>query len=352
MATVGVSASIDRGLRTLYPGYFALVMATGIISNAFYYLGPRALSDVLLAVNLAAYPILLAATFARALRYPRELWADLVNPRLVFTFFTIVAGSDVLGLGLALRGFDEVAIVLWFAALVLWVLLIYLSFSVMTFLSAGTGAEVVHGGWLIAIVGTESLVLLGIQIAGRLGGLESTVFVASYMLWGIGLVLYGMFVTLFAYRIFFLKVTAADLNPLWWVIMGAAAISANAGSMLILTPTPVEFLESMHPFIDGTTLILWAWGTWWIPLLVIIELWRHLVWRDPLRYVPTYWSLVFPLGMYTLATYRLGLAGDFPPLRTAPDVLIWIAFGAWALTMSGLLRSLVSPGPERSIGLG
>ena len=32
-------------LRGLYPGYFALVMATGIVSNAFYALGERTLSE-------------------------------------------------------------------------------------------------------------------------------------------------------------------------------------------------------------------------------------------------------------------------------------------------------------------
>lgn len=349
MATVDLTGAVDRGLRTLFPGYFALVMATGIVSNAFYHLGPRALSTVLLAVNLVAYTILIAATVARIARYPREIWGDLTNPRLVFAFFTMVAGTDVLGLGLSLHGFDAAAIALWFLALIAWVVLSYFCFSVMMFLSAGTGAEVVHGGWLIAIVATESLVLLGARVADHLGGLQSTVFVAVYMLWGIGIVLYGIFVTLFAYRIFFLEIKAKDLNPLWWVIMGAAAISTNAGSTLILTPPGVPFLEHMDAFIDGTTLILWAWGTWWIPLLIIVGIWRHAVWREPLTYDPTYWNLVFPLGMYSLATYRLGLAADFAPLRSAPHVLVWVALFAWAVTMVGLSRAVwrASPWAQR-----
>ena len=33
------------------------------------------------------------------------LWRDLANPRLVFSFFTFVAASDVLGVQIALRGF-------------------------------------------------------------------------------------------------------------------------------------------------------------------------------------------------------------------------------------------------------
>lgn len=45
------------------------------------------------------------------------------------------------------------------------------------------------------------------------------------------------------------------------------------------------------------SLLLWAWATWWIPLLVIFGVWRHLVHCQPLRYHPMYWSLVFPLGM-------------------------------------------------------
>ncbi len=48
---------------------------------------------------------LLAATLIRAVRFGPALWADLINPRLVFSFFTIVAGTDVFGIGVNLRGY-------------------------------------------------------------------------------------------------------------------------------------------------------------------------------------------------------------------------------------------------------
>ena len=153
----------------MYPGYFALVMATGIVSNAFYYLDHDALSDVLFGITLAAFPLLLACFVVRVLMWPRAVWRDLVDPRLVFTFFTLVAASDVLGLQLHLRGHDHVALVLWLAGLSAWLLLGYFSFAVLTFDEGQTGADVVHGGWLIAIVGTESLVLLGAPLAGEFG---------------------------------------------------------------------------------------------------------------------------------------------------------------------------------------
>ena len=105
------------------------------------------------------------------------------------------------------------------------------------------------------------------------------------------------------------------MTPLLWVVMGAAAIATNAGSTLILTDNGIPFLTAMRPFIDGLTLIMWAWATWWIPLLMLFGIWKHGVCRVPINYTPMLWSLVFPLGMYSLASLRLSLAADFPPLR-------------------------------------
>lgn len=334
---------LDRaslGVATLYPGYFALVMATGIISNALFLEDYRPLSNVLFAINLVAYPFLWLLTGLRLAWARGALWADLTSPKLVFAFFTMVAATDVLGVGMNLRGWEQAATVIWVVALILWTLLIYLSFGVLTFLNTAHGANVVHGGWLIAIVGTESLVILGAAIAPNLGAQQQSVLVLIHMLWGIGLGLYGIFVTLFAYRIFFFDVEPDDITPLLWVVMGAAAITTNAGSVLILTDTDIAFLDSMRPFIDGVTLIMWAWATWWIPLLVLFGIWKHGVRRAPITYTPMLWSLVFPLGMYALASLRLSLAADFAPLRVISAAMVWVAFSAWVLTAVGLALSL------------
>lgn len=329
----------DSQIATLYPGCFALVMATGIISNALFLEGHRAWSAVLFAVNLIAYPWLVFVTILRLLRFRQALRSDLFNPRLVFSFFTIVAGTDVFGVGLHLRGFATAALLLWLFGLFVWFILIYFSFAVLTFLNTAHGANVVHGGWLIAIVGTESLVILGTLIAPAVGDLGRTVFVLIHMLWGVGLGLYGIFIVLFAHRIFFFDVEFDDITPLLWVVMGAAAITTNAGSTLILTESGMPFLQSMRPFIDGVTLIMWAWATWWIPLLLLFGIWKHGVWHVPLAYTPMLWSLVFPLGMYALASLRLSLAADFPPLRAISYSMVWVALAAWIATAVGLVTA-------------
>jgi tellurite resistance protein TehA-like permease len=337
---------LGERIAGLYPGYFAMVMATGIISNAMLLEGHRQWSDALFAINLIVFPWLVLLTAIRAALFRGALWSDLTNPRLVFAFFTVVAGTDVLGVGLGLRGQHAAALGFWLFALGAWTVLIYFSFSVLIFRNTGRGAKVVHGGWLIAIVGTQSLVILGTQAAPGLGGLTSSAFVLVHMLWGVGLALYAIFIVLFAYRIFFFAVSQEDITPLLWVVMGAAAISTNAGSTLLLNDSGMPFLRAMRPFIDGVTLSMWAWATWWIPLLVVFGVWKHGVRRVPLTYTPLLWSLVFPLGMYALASLRLSLASDFPPLLSVARSMVWVALAAWAATFAGLATACLRSAPK------
>jgi tellurite resistance protein TehA-like permease len=332
-----LGAWVAEGISGLNPGYFALVMATGIISNAFFAGGYRLLADVLFAVNLVAYPLLWLLTLARMALFPRQFWSDLVNPRVTFAFFTIVAGTGVFAVALHLRGFATSALLLWLLALAVWFALTYLGFATLIFRNTAREADIVHGGWLNAIVGTESLVILGAMVASSAGAPGAAVLVLAHMLWGVGIVLYGIFIALFANRIFFSEIATDDATPLLWVVMGAAAIATNAGSTLILTGGGMAFLQSIRPFVDGVTLVTWAWATWWIPLLLLLGIWKHGARRVPIAYTPMLWSLVFPLGMYSLATLRLSLAADFPPLRPVSFVMMWIALAAWALTGIGFL---------------
>lgn len=327
------------GLRQLHPGNFALVMASGILAVGLQTLDHPGLADAMGAFALAAWLVLLGASLLRLLRHPRAVRDDLLNPRVVFSFFTLVAATSIVGLLLHMHGQVALAMACWGLAFVAWCLLLYLAFSVLTFLTHEHNVNIVHGGWLIAIVGTQSLVLLGARIAPDLGDYAVYMMVEVHMLWGLGLAFYGIFVTLFCYRIFFLTLKPQDISPLLWVVMGAAAISANAGTTLITEDPLLPFLVAQRPFIDGVTLMMWAWATWWIPMLFTFGLWKHGVNRMPLRYEPVLWSFVFPLGMYAVASARLGLAAEFAPLHWISQLMIWVALAVWVLVLLGLLRT-------------
>ena len=61
------------------PGHFAFVMATGIVSLAAHLQEVPLIPAALFALNLAAYPALLAITLARLLRHPSALLRDLAD---------------------------------------------------------------------------------------------------------------------------------------------------------------------------------------------------------------------------------------------------------------------------------
>jgi tellurite resistance protein TehA-like permease len=353
-----VPAWTAREVSVLDPGCFAIVMATGITSNAMFAERQRELSDVLFRVNLFVYPWLVLAAILRLTDLRAALWSDLANPRLVFSFFTFVAASDVLGVQIVLRGFATIPLLLWLSALAACTILTYFSSGLLIFRNAACGADlVVRGGGLLAIVGTQSLVLLGAPVAAStISEHGNAIFVLIQALWGVGLVLYGIFVTHFAYRISYMRVEPQDLTPLLWVVMGAAAISANAGTTLVQGEPGPNFLHTMRPFVDAASFTLWAWGTWWIPLLVMFGIWKHGVRRIPLTYTPMLWSIVFPLGMYAVATYHLSVADDYPPLQALAHLMAWVAFSAWIATTVAMVvasaRSLQKFARSNLIGQG
>lgn len=327
-------------LEGLPPGYFALVMSSGIISYAFHKIGIPMLADALYVLTLLAWMCLIFLSVWRVIRFPQAVKIDLLSIRRVFAYFTLVVATSIVGVLLNLHGWYQLAIFCWIFSFLIWSTLLYLSFSVLTFLTHETSVNVVHGDWLTSIVATQALVLLGAQITPQLGEYAGYMLIEIHMLWMLGLSFYSIFITLFCYRIFFLSFKPEDTSPLLWVIMGAAAVSANAGTSLLVTETNMPFLLALKPFIDGVSLMLWAWSTWWIPMLIIFGLWKHAIRHYPLRYEPALWSMVFPLGMYAVASFKLGLATGFSPLEWISRSMVWVAFGTLCLVMLGMLLHL------------
>src|SRR5690606_24102019 len=117
--------------------------------------------------------------------------------------------------------------------------------------------------------------------------------------------LYIWIMSLIFYRYMFFPLIPSDLAPPYWINMGAMAISTLAGAMLAARTPDSPLLQQILPFLKGMTLLFWSTATWWVPMLVILGIWRHVYCRFPLTYDPLYWGAVFPLGMYSACTYRL-----------------------------------------------
>jgi tellurite resistance protein TehA-like permease len=331
------------GVATLHPASFALVMATGIVSIACELLGLPWLAEPLLWVNGCFYVALWALTVVRAMRFPGRLVADIAHHGRAVGFFTTVAATCVLGSqALLIRDAWTTAVGFWVLGIVLWAVVTYTVFTVLTVKREKPPlAEGINGGWLVAVVAAQSVCVLGTQLATGFGAAAPNVLLFCLGMWLGGGMLYIWIISLIFYRYTFFTMSPSDLAPPYWINMGAVAISTLSGATLTAAAPLSPLLQSLLPFLAGFTLLFWATATWWIPMLVILGIWRHIYMRFPLRYDPLYWGAVFPLGMYAVATFRLSDVINVPFLAIISRAFLYAALAAWALTTAGLVHRLV-----------
>ena len=336
---------IFQAVADLFPGYFALVMATGIISIACYLLEMNTFAIVLLVINIVAYAFLCVLLFFRLLLFFGRVKDDLNNHVRGPGFFTVVAGTSVLGSELLIVANQfRIAAVLWLLALILWAIIMYSFFTAMTVRENKPSIEGgLNGAWLLAVVATQSISVLGTLLIDHLAGYREPILFFTLCMFLLGAMLYIPLITLIFYRFTFVNLTTTSLTPPYWINMGAVAITTLAGARLIIAAPEWIVLNDFMPFLKGFTLFFWAAGTWWIPLLLILGFWRHVYKKFPLKYDPQYWGMVFPFGMYTVCTIQLARAINFPPLLVIPRYFIYLSLAGWLIVSFGLIYSLLSP---------
>ena len=115
--------------------------------------------------------------------------------------------------------------------------------------------------------------------------------------------------------------------------------SVHLKAWVLGLPAAIPVVRATASSTEGFTFALWAFGTWWIPLLIILGLWRH-VRHWPLTYEPTLWSVVFPLGMYSVATLTFGKAARLTFTEPLARLMLWIAVAARALVAAAFATRL------------
>lgn len=338
-------APAPGAIAALHPAYFALVMATGIVSLACKLMGLGRVASGLFVSNLVFYPALCAMTLVRLIRYPSRVRADLTHHGRAVGFFTIVAATCVLGSQcLVVGALPRAAASLWIVGVVLWAALTYGILTVLTVLRTKPPlAEGLNGGWLVMVVAAQSVAVLGAQLLPTLpDGVRPPVALFCLAMWLGGGMLYIWIIGLIFYRYTFAPMSPSDLAPPYWINMGAAAISTLAGVHLIVAAPHAPLLQQVLPFMTGFMLMWWATASWWIPMLFVLGVWRHVFRKFPLEYDPLYWGAVFPLGMYTVATIRLSAVIRAPYLMQIPRVSVYVALVAWTAAALGLARGLVT----------
>jgi tellurite resistance protein TehA-like permease len=350
VANVGEGADTSRlgaAVRDADPGYFAVVMATGIVSRALQLDGATALSGILLVAAIVTYVLLVAVYAWRLVTWRTQIRADAADPRRAFGFFTLAAGSDVLAARLAADGHTAWPMVLLVIGGVSWALL---SYSLPLLVAGASGQRSAladaNGTWFLWAVATQSI---AVGLTALPSPLPQAAAVLAVCCWAVGVVLYLLVAGLATAALLAFRVEPAGLTPASWVFMGAAAISVLAGAQVLRLPSST-LQAAVHDVVAGSSVMLWAFGTWLIPLLVVLGVWRHALRRVPLAYEPALWSIVFPVGMYGAASHELGTALNVSWLVTLGRDEAWLALAVWAVVAAAMAATLTRLTLRRSAG--
>ena len=314
-------------------------MATEIISIAFHFQTFQVISQILFMTGFIAYLLLCFLYGLRLFCHFKEVRNDLLNPKRVFFYFTFIAGTNTLGVRSALAGYEILPIVLCFLALIAIIPFIYFVLISLIFCNRHSLIESLDPSWLLMTVASSSMAIMVSYIVKENSSFASALSLGGFFFWSFGLITYFIILGFIFQKLFFSHLK--EISPAYWLCIGAAAITIVAGNSL-LDSIPGYF-HSIHEmsFIRSVNGILWTFATILLPLLILMEGWKYFVYKEPLQYSPALWSMVFPMGMYTMATYLISLSFESPLIQKAIPYALWTALFFWVWVGIGMLKSFV-----------
>jgi hypothetical protein len=166
-----------------------------------------------------------------------------------------------------------------------------------------------RGAWELASVATSGLAIVFV---------EAGILLLALIVWVVALGVYCAMTALILWRAGHDPSTRRDVPPDHWIVMGGLAIATLAGDHIhhALLPGPIA------DAVRVVTVVTWALASLWIVPLAAIG-WRRI--RN--------WPAVFPLGMYSSATFAMALETGWSALRVVSLVFFWLALAAWLLTL-------------------
>lgn len=324
------------------PAYFTLAMSIGIVSIGAHLLKFHFISDLLFWANNIAFGILMLILLARLLFYTRHLLSDLKSFKKGAGFLSLVAGSCILGMQwVQLKQNHAVGSLLFWFSLAVWVLLMYAFLvSVTTTKEKPTLEKGISGVWLLMVVATEALAILGTLLSGHLPLPAEQVLFLTLCLYTLGIVLYIIIITLIFYRLTFFHAEPKEITPPYWVNEGAVGITTLAGATFIMNINSGSVFAEIVPVIKWAGLLAWATAIWWIPFIIILEIWKYGIKKVSFSYTPTYWALVFCIGGFAVATFQLSKALAIAYLDLLPKVFFYAALALLAIVLLGMFISI------------
>jgi tellurite resistance protein TehA-like permease len=175
--------------------------------------------------------------------------------------------------------------------------------------------------------------VVGVKVAQRTS--ERWLLAVAVPVWVAALCIYGLMTWLILWRTVAKRQGRDGFEPDTWILMGGLAIATLAGDNIHgLAPAWLG-----RPVL-AVTVVTWVVATLWMPPLVYFGLRRISRGPERLHFAGVWWAFVFPLGMYSAATYAMATELSQRSLITVSLVFFWDALAAWLIVVgAGLLRA-------------
>ena len=353
-------------IRQFTPNWFAATMGTGVLALALAQLpvhipGIHAFAEGLWLFNIGLFILFSVLYGARWVLYFDEARRIFGHSTVSMFFGTIPMGlatiiNGFLVFGVPRWGGDmvQVAEVLWWIdvamALGCGVLIPYLMFT-----RQDHSIDQMTAVWLLPVVAAEVAAASGGLLAPYLSDTVAQfhVLITSYVLWAFSVPVAFSILTILILRMALHKLPHESMAASSWLALGPIGTGA-LGLLLLGADAPAIFaangLARVGEIAEGLGLIsgvvLWGVGLWWIVMAALITL-RYF--RAGIPFNLGWWGFTFPLGVYSLATLRLGSMLHLSFFDVAGCVLVLALTLMWLLvgkrTVQGAYRGelFVSP---------
>ncbi|WP_298746737.1 TDT family transporter [uncultured Brevundimonas sp.] len=341
-------------VRQFTPNWFAATMGTGILAIALNQIpidipGVKLVAEGLWVFNIglfALFTVLYAARWIFFFDGARRIFGHSV----VSMFFgcipmglaTIINGLMAFGLARWGDGIVPLAETLWWIDVAMAVAC-GVGIPFMMFTRQEHSIDQMTAVWLLPVVAAEVAAVTGGLIAPHLTDPNAalSVLVVSYSLWALSVPLALSILVILVLRMAIHKLPHAGMAASSWLSLGP--IGTGALGMLVLgQAAPAIFTASgLGQYGDAAGgigliggLLLWAYGLWWAAMAALITL-RYL--RQGLPFNLGWWGYTFPIGVFSVATLKLGTLLPIPAFNIfgvaliAGLAILWLIVGARAI---------------------
>lgn len=353
-------------IRQFTPNWFAATMGTGVLALALAQLpvqlpGVRMFAEGLWLFNIGLFVLFSALYGARWVLFFDEARRIFGHSTVSMFFGTIPMGLATIINGFLVFGVPrwgdamvQVAEVLWWIdvamALGFGVIIPYLMFT-----RQDHTIDQMTAVWLLPVVAAEVAAASGGLLAPYLTDtvMQFHVLITSYVLWAFSVPVAFSILTILILRMALHKLPHESMAASSWLALGPIGTGA-LGLLLLGADAPAIFaangLAGIGEIVEGQGLIsgviLWGVGLWWIVMAAMITV-RYF--RSGIPFNLGWWGFTFPLGVYSLATLRLGSVLHLTFFNVAGCVLVlalalmWLVVGKRTLVGAYRGELFVSP---------